>query len=205
MRKSILTISIIPILSVLLMTGCKKDKSPLPPTPQNPVEEPGDGFMQATIDGETIVIKEAVDQVSGTVFGKIEGTNNNVLSVLAHADLINNNYRQISFTLTDDQPIKEGTYDVIYREDDAIEGLLSQDQLRLFVQWKNEKGQDVSGFLISSTSNSGAYPEAQVTITKFTNKSGEYIEGTFQVKDAIGGIKSKSVSLADGKFRARLD
>ncbi len=171
------------------------------PDPENPVEEKG--FIQATLDGETISISETTDKdISTGVNGNIYGTNKNQLKVSAITDSSNNNYRYIWFILTDDKPIKEGIYDVVYQERSYSPGWGDQYQLQLTVAGKNEKGQSISGQF--PTGAKQPYPEAKVTITKFTNKKGEYIEGRFYVKDGMQSGKSNPVSLTEGKFRVRV-
>lgn len=202
MKKSILIISVISTLSILLMAGCKKRNTQTSPHPQNPTEEVGDGYVQATIDGKTLIVEEREHQYN-TVSGEISGTNNNILFVSGATLPNRNDYRSINFTLKDEHPIQEGTYDVVFEDIPGLPDQGHSEQLFSTIQWKNENGGLFS--FVNSLSYLKPYPSATVTISKFTNKKGEYIEGTFSIINGMHNDNMKLVSLTDGKFKVRLE
>lgn len=181
------------------------------PRSKNPVKKSstknGNGYMEGTLNGKKLSIDESVDELA-FVSSRFEEYDNNgtklyTLLIQSASNILLNSYNTILLAFRDVTPFNKGEKTMLFNLELTNVGFSGS------IQYKDASGNLVNytGMINPTTQSLGMDGSATLNITKFSTTKGDYIEGTFTIKNAF--FRQFSVtdtySLTGGKFRAKIE
>jgi hypothetical protein len=181
------------------------------PRSKNPVKKSstknGNGYMEGTLNGKKLMIDESADELASVWAGfeesEINGTKLYGFFIGGASNILLNSYNNILLVFTDVTPFNKGEKTMLFNSDSNIPVMFGGG-----IQYKDISGNLVtySGLIDASTVFLGIDGSATVNITKFSTTKGDYIEGTFSIKNGFfPQYSNEAYSLTGGKFRAKID